>query len=815
MRLFLTGLTLQLFVGILMPLLITSFGTYSSSAYASDGSQEASASDESSAPMVFKKFPASSIDVQIDGRLDESIWSQIEGFDNMRVVHPDTLKKPGSSSLTRMFYTEKGLYFGIKCTQAPETLVARLTSRDTTINRDGVSFIIDPSGRGLYSYWFKVNLGGTLVDGTVLPEKRLNVQWDGPWYGAASEIPDGWSAEMYLPWSMMSMPSSEKTRTMAFYVSRKVAHLDEMWSYPALPETNGIFLSGFRHAVFEDINPKQQYAFYPYTSATYDRIKGDVDYRAGFDVDWRPSSNLQLTATITPDFGQVESDDIVVNLSAFETFFPERRLFFLEGYEIFVTSPRAIDGVVSTVSLVNTRRIGGAPRAPVLPSGGGIPDLARSRPTDLFGALKLTGQQGKIRYGVLAALEDDTHFDGTLEGNVPFSVEQDGRDFGIMRLLYEDTDTGGRQSIGWISTAVLHPEADAFVHGLDLHYLSEDKKLSWDAQLLGSETDAVTGAGGFFDVRYIPVQGTIHNLALEYFDDKLDIGDLGYLRQNDIMGFAYAYERYRSDLPGLRNRNTRISYTHGHNTDGDLVRSGFAARRNWSYLGGSGLSIELNYAPSRWDDRNSYGNGSFRINTRGLVNIDWDSDSSRKISYGLSASVMSEDLHGTNKNYNANLELRPSDRLSLLLNLGYSDRDGWLLHRSGKTFSTYDARNWFSSLAVDVFLTAKQQFRIYTQWAAYRAFERDYYEISPGSGKLIRYAKPPDAGNEDFTISELTFQARYRWQIAPLSDLYLVYTRGSNLASNPGQEFGSLFSDAWSDPIVDTIVFKLRYRFGN
>lgn len=216
MRLFFTGLTLQLFLGILMPLLITSFGTYSSNAFASDGSQEASSSGDPTAPMVFKRFAALAIDVQIDGKLDESIWSQIEGFDNMRVVSPDTLKEPGSPSLIRIFYTEKGLYFGIKCTQAPDTLVARLTSRDTTINRDGVSFIIDPSGRGLFSYWFKVNLGGTLVDGIVLPEKRLSVEWDGPWYGAASEASDGWSAEMYLPWSMMSMPSSEKIRTMAF-----------------------------------------------------------------------------------------------------------------------------------------------------------------------------------------------------------------------------------------------------------------------------------------------------------------------------------------------------------------------------------------------------------------------------------------------------------------------------------------------------------------------------------------------------------------------------------------------------------------------
>lgn len=467
------------------------------------------------------------------------------------------------------------------------------------------------------------------------------------------------------------------------------------------------------------------------------------------------------------------------------------------------------------MALVNTRRIGGAPRAPDLPPGGEIPDLARSRPTDLLGAVKLTGQQGKLRYGLLAALEEDTRFGGTFEDNSPFSVKQDGRNYGVMRLLYEDTETGGRRSIGWISTAVFHPEQDAVVHGLDFHYLSQNKKLRWDAQLLGSTVDSTSGYGGFLDGKYIPKQGTIHSLTVEYFDDRLDIGDLGYLRRNDSIAFSYTYDRSESDLPGLQNRNTRISYTHGYNTRGDLIRSGFMARRDWTFLDNTNLSIDFSCAPSRWDDRNSYGNGSFRIESRAATNVNWSSDPAKKLSYGIGISVLNEDLQGVSKYYRANAALRPSGRFSLLLDAYYSDKDGWLLHRNGKTFNTYEARNWSSTLAMDFFLTARQQFWISGQWAAYRAFEQKSYEISADSGKLIPYAKPNGSVNDDFTISQLTFQARYRWQIAPLSDLFLVYTRGSNLPNDPGQDFGSLFSDAWADPIVHTVVFKLRYRFGN
>jgi len=793
----------------LVPLLIVLSEAYTSSASADEALMA------SAEPMTFRKVSSSDIAMRIDGRLLEKIWSRIDGFDSMKVISPDTMEKPENSTLVRIFYTEDGLYVGIVCEQESHTLVSHLTSRDTTANRDAVSFVIDPSGRGLYSYWFKVGLGGTLVDGTVLPEKQMNLQWDGPWRGASSETDEGWSAEMFLPWSMVSMPKAGNTRTMRFYVSRNVAHKAEMWAFPALPETKGIFVSGFHPCRFENINPKMQYAIYPYTSATYDEIKGETDYRVGLDAEWRPSTNFQLTATVDPDFGQVESDDIVVNLTAFETYFPEKRLFFLEGYEIFVTSPRVINNGGDTVTLVNTRRIGGAPKPPELPPGGQIPDLARSQPTDLHGAVKLTGQQGKLRYGLLAAFEEDTRFDGTLSDGTPFTVTQDGRNFGVMRVLYENTETGGRRSIGWTGTGVFHPEEDALVQGLDVHYMSPDKELTLDAQLLGSEVDNTNGTGGFFDMKYIPDQGTIHSLSFEVFDDKLDIGALGYLRRNDSIAFRYTYEWFESDVPGLQSRNTRISYTHGYNTDGDFIRSGFHALRNWTFLDNSGLSLDISIAPARWEDRNSYGNGSFRIENRGATNANWSSDSARKFSYGVGLSLMTEDLQGITKFYSANMAFRPSDRFSFRLNLNYSDMDGWLLHQSGKAFATYEGSSWSTTLATDLFLTAKQQFRISGQWAAYRAFEQDTYRISDDSGKLIPFTKPAGSAKSDFTISQLTFQARYRWQIAPLSDLFLVYTRGSNLPSDPKEDFGSLLTGAWSDPIVDTVVLKLRYRFGN
>ena len=315
--------------------------------------------------------------IKIDGRVDEAIWSEIPAFDRMTVTDPDTLEKPTHKTRTRILYTDKGLYVAGEMEQPLDTLVERLSSRDESINRDDYGFLIDSSGDGLYGYFFNIALGGTKRDGKIAPEQNITDQWDGPWIGETAVTDYGWSTEMFIPWSALTMPDGLQERKIAIAIFRKVAYSDERYSFPALPFSQARFISAFEPVLLEGVNPKQQWEVYPYVSATSDEIRNEADGRGGIDVAWRPSSNLQLTATVNPDFGSIESDDVVVNLTAYETFFPEKRLFFLEGNEVFVTSPRSNPRSSSGPSgsggrqspgnyrmepstLLNTRRIGGS-----------------------------------------------------------------------------------------------------------------------------------------------------------------------------------------------------------------------------------------------------------------------------------------------------------------------------------------------------------------------------------------------------------------------------------------------------------------------
>jgi hypothetical protein len=748
--------------------------------------------------------------ISVDGRLDEPVWQALDPIGEFHVVEPDLLIPPHYATEVRLLYTPNGLYVGISMEQPKETLVAQLSSRDQRdLNRDSVTIMIDTSGEGRYGYYFGVNLGNSLDDGTLLPERQLQGDWDGPWYGASARTETGWSAEMFLPWSMFSMPSRGAERTLGIYVERRVAHLDELWSWPALPETRPRFISSFAPVRVLDVSPRQQYSLFPYVSASHDGINHNQTYKTGLDLFWRPTSDFQLMGTINPDFGNVESDEVVVSLDAFETFFSEKRLFFLEGQEIFVTSPR------ETPTPVNTRRIGGTARMPENPDGAEIPVMQRNQPVELLGALKAAGEAGPFRYGVMAAFEDDVEFAASLEGE-RVRLQQDGSDYGVFRVLYEDNVGGAYRGVGWISTAVVHPERDAFVHGVDLHYLSADARYKFDGQVLTSDVDDQrTGAGGFFDLEYNPGAGVRHRFGMEYFDKHIDLNDLGFLRRNDYLRVEYDGRRSRANRGNLRNLEERLRMMAQVNSADELTSSGVWLDWTLTTQNLARIRPSVSYYPARYDDRNSRGRGSYRIEGRWNAGIGLDTDSARPVSMNVDLDYNQMDLGGDSFRARARVRARPSDRFSLEVEVPYTTRNGWLLYQRDRDFATFSAEEWRPSLAMDYFLTARQQLRFSFQWVGIKAHEQRRFRVPESPGDLIEFTPEPEAESDSFSISRMNLQLRYRWELAPLSDLFLVYTRAADERGSADQRFGKLARNSFDDPVQDQLVMKLRYRFGS
>ncbi len=763
------------------------------------------------------RIEQSDAEITIDGFIDEDVWKDLPVIDDMKVIDPDTLADTPYETHVRFFYTERGIYLSAMNFQPQETLMARMTSRDVRLERDGFVVAIDASGEGLYGFYLRINLGNSLTDATILPERTFNFQWDGPWLARTQALENGWSAEYYIPWSMMPLPQVDDDRKIGIYLERQVGHLQgEAWANPPLPGTVNQFLSAFEKYELKDIEPRRQLTYYPFASGIYDGVRDESTYKVGTEIFWRPTSNSLLSASLNPDFGNVESDDVVVNLTAFEVFFPERRVFFLEGQDVFNTSPRTSSrgGPGGPISLLNTRRIGGAAIHDVPDEVNVVPtDL--SQPSELLGAVKLTGQSGNWRYGTLLASETESQIAGTLDDGTQVTLNAVGRDFSIARLLYEDTSSGGRRAIGWMGTNLSHPTIDATAHAVDMHYFSADNRFVIDTQIMHSNVDGKTGNGFLGDVAFRPRRGLQHGLRATYIDDTLDINELGFLTRNDQMNLDYNMFNIESDVPGLRQRTTSLFISNQWNTDGEPVRLGLFLNRGYNTLNNNTYDVSLRYSPERIDDRLGRGTGDFKVEGRYGLNLGFRTNPADKLAFNFDLNLDQDELGPARTGASARFTWRPNDRFSSDLRLDYTDREALLVHKGSGSYTSFESHQWAPRLEMNYFLNAWQQLRFTLQWTALKAFEDRFWQVDSQNLDFLQPVAKSDEDSDNFTISRLTFQARYRWEIAPLSDLFVVYTRGSNLPTDSFETFQDLLVQSWTDTIVDTLAIKLRYRFGS
>lgn len=761
-------------------------------------------------PITLKGYAHDAIHLEIDGRLDERVWAEVPSYAGLRVIEPDTLAEPMFRTEIRMFYTERGFAISFDLEQPRDTIIMRHAPRDDReISRDYVSFTLDTSGSGRYAYWMSLSIGNNQADGTFLPERRGSREWDGAWYGATHWTEQGWAAEFFIPWSQVAMPAADGVRRMGLFALRRVSHLSERWSWPALPNSQPKYMSSLQQLELRGVDPHQNWSLFPYVTTTFSKVSGGAQHRVGLDAVWRPSGYLQLAATANPDFGAVESDDVQINLTAEETFFPEKRLFFLEGQEIFNTTPRSISTNGQLFTVVNTRRIGGRPQLPKVPPDVEIPVAEAIKPSELLGAVKLTGQFGRFRYGLLSASEADTVINAKDR-----KLQLDGRNFGVARVLYEDDQDAAYRAIGVASSIVRQGVRTATVHAMDFHYLGLSGQWNVDGQILTSDLDeGERGYGAFADISFAPRQGLKHTFELTAFDAALDVNDFGYQRRADVREAWYRMEWVRSGLKRIRDFKISPSIRYGANGDGYRLNNVAAADVVLILNSLDSLTMSFAWYGRSYDDRNSFGNGTYEVADRKDLMVGVETDPAKPVSFRGSVRYQDEVVTGRRYAISTGLNWRLADNLGVAVESMYEETDGWLLHQEAQNFTVFDAVQWHPRLSIEYYPDATHQIRLLLQWAGVRATERAFFQLSPGSTILRQVSKPPGP-TDDFSVSQLNLQLRYQWQFAPLSDLFVVYSKGDSRR----QELSTLpmlFRDSWDEPLIDQLVIKVRYRFGS
>lgn len=720
--------------------------------------------------------------IEVDGKIDPAEWQGARHVTDFRTVQPLT-GNPGSQPTEAwILATPEGLAVAFRATQpASIARTPQRIQRDEQAQVDRVNLMVDFEGDGRTGYNFMVSSTNGINDAVITNQSQFSTDWDGNWQHAASEDADGWSAEMLIPWYIAPMRKEiDGKRTFKVYLDRVIGSTGERMAWPAASFERPRFLSDFT-AVEVPAYSQSLLAITPYVSGLYDNIDGSSQFDGGADVFWKPNGQFQLTATINPDFGQVESDDLVVNFGANETFFSDKRPFFTENQGIFeFTTPSDFS------QLLYTRRVGG-------------PADDRSGPGDITAAVKFNGNFGATAYGAFFAEEADAV----------------GRSFRALRLT-RDFD---KQNLGVMLTQVERPYLDreATVLGVD-HNWRPTGRISVQTRLIGSQIDqrgSKNGGSGFTTFAdYEMDKGWRQQVLLMHFGDDLEINDFGFLSRNNLNYGHYQVSRRFTDLPAdsryaSKDWRWRISGT--DNDHGLPLQRQFRISRQSQLRNGSSEYGQVNVNSAGFDDRITRGNNPLRLPPNFNSHFEIERPRKGRWAYDAYLDVFSGGLQGNRSiAYGAGIEptFFFSDALSVSTQVSVEHLPDWLVWQGGNLVGSFSERALQIDAAVNWNISERQELRVKLQALGLDADNTRAWRVQPNGAALAS-----NDAVDDFSLSTLGFQIRYRYELAPLSYLYVVYGRGGYQQNTFSDGSGNLLREGFDLRDDEQLLVKLSYRF--
>lgn len=344
----------------------------------------------------------------LDGKTDDPAWQNAQVIDRFLQYQPKKGVEPRFKTEVRVTYDDKYIYIlGRMYDPAPDSIVSLLSRRDVRTSSEQLKIVIDSYHDRRTGFEFCVNPAGVKRDYYVYDDTNEDPTWDGIWDVATRVDSVGWVAEFRIPFSQLRFPNSAD-HTFGLLVVRDVARTSERISWPLLDNDKQGYISQLGElSGIRDLANVRRLEVTPYVvtknetrATTTSSFNHPQSMSAGADLKYGLSSNLTLDATINPDFGQVEADPAVLNLSAFEQFFEERRPFFLEGAGIFSFRTACGDIDTECTGLFYSRRIGRSPQL-----AGTYGDATSPTNTTILSAAKIGGRLGRgLSVGLLDAV---------------------------------------------------------------------------------------------------------------------------------------------------------------------------------------------------------------------------------------------------------------------------------------------------------------------------------------------------------------------------------------------------------------------------
>src|SRR6266705_1981811 len=816
--------------------------------------------------------------IAVDGVLAEAAWQQ--GVRVSRFIQRDPIEgaQPSESTVVYVAYDDAALYVAARLYDGhPDSIEARLGRRDAQLDSDRFTVFLDPYHDKRSGFYFGINAAGTLYDGTLFNDDWDDDTWDGVWEGKVTRDASGWTIEMRIPYSQLRFVKSPQY-VWGINFRRDIARKNEFDYIVYTPRDGRGFVSRFPDLIgIERIEPPRRLEIMPYATsrAAFTRQPAGnpfndgskLDPGLGADAKIGLGSNLTLNATVNPDFGQVEVDPAVVNLSDRETFFNEKRPFFVEGSSIFEFGFGGQSNFWgfnwSGPSFFYSRRVGRSLSAPGAPEKGYVdgPDGAH-----ILGAVKLTGKvAGSWNVGGLTAVtaRERATLQDSLGGRWGQEMEPVAT-YGVYRAQKEFAK--GRQGLGFLSTIAGRSFEDPALRdvrnsnsmtvGTD-GWIFLDSSKTWvttawvaasriagsaariasvqrnsvhyfqrpDAPSLRVDSNATSLTGTAARFTLAKQRGNIFvNSAFGVISPGFDVNDLGFLSRTGYINMHLGGGRTWSK-PGKLFRYAEVggAVFRNYDWDGNIIWSGLFQFGYVQFHNYYGLNWNLAYNPWTVSNRRTRG-GPLTLTPPGYqFGFDANSDSRKRVTLGAGAGT----YYRSGADYDwysyLNVQYLPAPNVSVSVGPNLSGANYPLQYvdaiADSTATATYGTRYVFArlrqtELSAGVRLNWTYSPTLSLQLYAQPLISAGKYDRFKSLARPRSYAFDSTAApsNPDFNFKSLRGNAVLRWEYRPGSTLFFVWTQSRSASDDNGEfRFGSSMRSMLSAPAENIFMVKATY----
>ncbi len=782
---------------------------------------------------------------RIDGTLDDEVWREVPASGHFTQSFPHDGQPPTEPTTVRIAYDDDNLYVAIDCVQAARR-VARLTRRDRDVDGDRVAIDLDTSHDRRSAFHFQISAAGVLVDGLRFNDTDFTTDWDEVWEGEVATTERGWSAELRIPLRILRL--HDRVATWGMQVRRFIGANDEedRWAYA--PRDAGGEVSRYGElGPFVGLSPRGSLAIVPF--ALVRLVKEDAalptpygngaSADAGIDLTWRPAPSITLQGAVLPDFGQVEADQLIINLTTTEIEYPEKRPFFLQGMDLFQTP----------IQLLYTRRIGRQPDAPLLPDG--VAQVGAAGPAPVLAAGKLIASAGPIDIGALSVLTGGVDATTDTAGTI---LAAPSAQHHVLRVR----GSGDGFTVGALGTAQLqgddvtrHPTIDgmalcpsgelvasgercshdAIAGGVDAAWRSAEGVWTASGQLAETATyggptrtlldgtqlaSGDTGIGGFF--RAAKEGGTLRaELDYEGYSRRFDIDDLGYLARANVHHVDATVGAYSANPGGpFVDAHTNLEFYYRENMDGLVLPHGYQWNLGATTRGLWQIWSEIHWRPAYFDDRELGDGRALERSGRLGWELEVNSDPRRAV-VGAWSSQLRSTHAGWELYVDADLKVRPRDDIEVDMqpSLVFSRGEPRFVDASDPIGPRF-ARLYASSVGVTTRATWTLQrdltLQAYLQALLASLSYRDAFVADPSLRVIgLDQLQPASFDPSQYDTREGALNATVvaRWEYRLGSTAYLVYTHAQTPMTGMGFDPHALVHG----PASDAVLLKLSWAW--